>query len=92
MSDEIVVTTTQKPDQLAPRLGSYELAMLPQDEFEQRLAGLKKSQERVRQIKASLMQQDTHYGVIPGTGDKPTLLKPGAELRLGNLVVRVERR
>lgn len=78
MSDEIVVR--EKPDQLAPRLGSYELAMLPEEEFEQRLAGLKKSQARVRQIKASLMEQDVHYGVIPGTGDKPTLLKPGAEL------------
>jgi hypothetical protein len=26
-----------------------------------------------------VMQKDVHYGVIPGTGDKPSLLKPGAE-------------
>ena len=81
MSEETAtVVATEKPDALAPRLGSYELAMLPEEEFEQRLAGLKKSQERVRKIKASLMTTDVHYGVIPGTGDKPTLLKPGAEL------------
>ncbi len=81
MSEETaVLVATEKPDALAPRLGSYELANLPEEEFEQRLAGLKKSQERVRKIKASLMTNDVHYGVIPGTGDKPTLLKPGAEL------------
>ena len=25
------------------------------------------------------MTKDTDYGVVPGTGTKPTLLKPGAE-------------
>lgn len=28
---------------------------------------------------AKMMKAGTDYGVIPGTGDKPTLLKPGAE-------------
>lgn len=28
----------------------------------------------------SVMQENVHYGVIPGTGKKPTLLKPGAEM------------
>ena len=28
---------------------------------------------------AKMMKPGTDYGVIPGTGDKPTLLKPGAE-------------
>lgn len=27
----------------------------------------------------AVMRKDEHYGIIPGTGDKPTLLKPGAE-------------
>lgn len=82
MSEEALVPVRNREgsDQLAPRLGAYELAMLPEEEFEQRLAGLRKSQERLRKIKASLMTQDVHYGVIPGTGDKPTLLKPGAEV------------
>lgn len=30
-------------------------------------------------IKDRIMRPKIHYGVIPGTGDKPTLLKPGAE-------------
>lgn len=29
--------------------------------------------------KAQAMKPNIHYGVIPGTGSKPTLLKPGAE-------------
>ncbi len=35
--------------------------------------------EKVQQVMKRVMQQDEHYGVIPGTGGKPTLLKPGAE-------------
>src|SRR3990172_2863928 len=33
----------------------------------------------IQQVMARAMQQDVHYGVIPGCGDKPALLKPGAE-------------
>ena len=33
----------------------------------------------VRQVLEDVMIKDVHYGVIPGCGDKPTLLKPGAE-------------
>lgn len=83
MSEETtgaVLQRVPKADAMAPRLGAYELANLPEDEFQQRLEQLQKSQARVRQIKASLMKADVHYGVIPGTGDKPTLLKPGAEV------------
>lgn len=32
-----------------------------------------------------VMEADKHYGVIPGTGTKPTLLKPGAEMLLANM-------
>jgi hypothetical protein len=35
---------------------------------------------QIRSLLSSCMKQDMHYGVIPGTGKKPTLLKPGAEL------------
>lgn len=28
----------------------------------------------------SVMKKGTHYGTVPGCGDKPTLLKPGAEV------------
>ena len=33
----------------------------------------------IQKIMAACMKKDEHYGVIPGCGDKPTLLKPGAE-------------
>jgi hypothetical protein len=35
--------------------------------------------ELVRQAMKAAMVQGEHYGVIPGTGNRPTLLKPGAE-------------
>src|SRR5262245_11548389 len=34
--------------------------------------------QKVQQAMAAVMQEGTHYGVIPGT-PKPTLFKPGAE-------------
>lgn len=34
----------------------------------------------VQEIMQSVMKENVHYGVIPGAGDKKTLLKPGAEL------------
>lgn len=36
----------------------------------------------VRRIMEGVMQPGIHYGVIPGTGKKPSLLKPGAEVLL----------
>lgn len=33
----------------------------------------------IQEVQNQVMQKDVHYGVIPGTGTKPTLLKPGAE-------------
>lgn len=34
---------------------------------------------KINTLLRSVMKKDQHYGVIPGTGDKPTLLKAGAE-------------
>lgn len=34
----------------------------------------------VQEIMKALMKPNVHYGTIPGAGDKPTLLKSGAEL------------
>jgi hypothetical protein len=34
----------------------------------------------VQEVMKSLMKQNVHYGTIPGAGDKPTLLKSGAEM------------
>lgn len=33
----------------------------------------------IAEVMAAVMEEGHHYGTIPGTGDKPTLLKPGAE-------------
>lgn len=33
----------------------------------------------IQEVMKAVMQQGQHYGKIPGAGDKPTLLKPGAE-------------
>lgn len=35
--------------------------------------------KKIEQIKEHAMVPDIDYGIIPGTGGKPTLLKPGAE-------------
>jgi len=34
----------------------------------------------VQEVTKSVMQNGTHYGTIPGCGNKPTLLKPGSEM------------
>lgn len=38
--------------------------------------------ERIREIQSKVMKDGVDYGTIPGCGDKPTLLKPGAETLL----------
>ena len=38
--------------------------------------------ERMRQLMKEVMVRDVDYGLIPGCGEKPTLLKPGAETLL----------
>lgn len=33
----------------------------------------------IQEVMKAVMQEGQHYGIIPGAGNKPTLLKPGAE-------------
>jgi hypothetical protein len=70
---------TIAPDQGMTATGAMALAALDDDEFDRRLAALEKGRDRVARIQRALMVKDVDYGVIPGTGTKPTLLKPGAE-------------
>jgi hypothetical protein len=35
--------------------------------------------QRIQQVMRAVMKDGTHYGLVPGCGDKPTLLKAGAE-------------
>jgi hypothetical protein len=43
-----------------------------------------------RRFFQEVMEADLHYGVIPGTGSKPALLKPGAEMLLSNMGLNQE--
>lgn len=42
-------------------------------------AQVKTQVQLVQQVMSAVMIKDKHYGAVPGCGDKPTLLKPGAE-------------
>jgi ssDNA-binding Zn-finger/Zn-ribbon topoisomerase 1 len=59
--------------------GMLAMATMSEAEFGARLVALKRGQDRIKQIKQELMEANVHFGVIPGT-QKPTLLKPGAEV------------
>ena len=80
MGNEVAVVTREEQG-LVPReqAGMLAMATMSESEFEVRLLALKRGQERIKRIKQELMEEDAHYGVIPGT-KKPTLLKPGAEV------------
>lgn len=65
----VIEHTNQLAVQVAPQVEAAELV--------RRLAVIKDAMNQA-------MEKDVDYGVIPGTGTKPTLLKPGAE-KLGAL-------
>lgn len=79
MSNEETRELATMETALMPGSGSLALAMMSDQEFETRLQQLQVAQRRAERIKAAIMVKDVDYGVIPGTGDKPTLLKSGAE-------------
>lgn len=80
-SESLAVREREDVGAVVPReqAGMLAMATMPEAEFEQRLVALKRGQDRIKRIKQELMEEDAHYGVIPGT-KKPTLLKPGAEV------------
>ena len=43
------------------------------------VAEIKAQVQLIQQVMKSVMKEGTHYGTIPGCGNKPVLLKPGAE-------------
>jgi len=55
------------------------LGLMSPVEFTERMEALKLTRARLQQIHQGLMVLGVDYGVIPGTGDKPTLLKSGAD-------------
>jgi hypothetical protein len=44
----------------------------------------------IQEVMAAVMKEGVHYGVIPGTGDKPTLFKAGAEKILSTFRIAIE--
>lgn len=45
---------------------------------------------RIQEVMRGVMKSKTHYDVIPGTGGKPSLLKPGAEMLLTTFRISVQ--
>ncbi len=41
--------------------------------------GMQAQVNHLQYVMSKIMRDGEHYGKIPGCGDKPTLLKPGAE-------------
>jgi len=75
-----VSETLEEPGQEIIIHESAVLSVTPQVEAGELVARIRVIREAMEQA----MERDVDYGVIPGTGSKPTLLKPGAE-KLGAL-------
>ncbi len=56
-----------------------ENALITQEEIPLTPADVKHQISLIQEIMRDAMRSGEHYGVIPGCGDKPSLLKPGAE-------------
>lgn len=79
MEKELTVVD-QGPRAMATRVNPMDaLAVMSDAEFALRLSQMKVAQVRMATIQRELMTPEVDYGVIPGTGSKPTLLKSGAE-------------
>ena len=59
------------------RVREEQSAIAPQGELS--VGDLIAQVTKVRTVMDTVMRKDTHYGLIPGCGDKPTLFKAGAE-------------
>jgi hypothetical protein len=53
-------------------------------------AEVKAQVNRIQQIMESVMKDGEHYGIVPGCGNKKTLLKPGAEKILATFGIAVD--
>lgn len=71
-----------------------EEALQRQEEDANSVAHVLRQNQLIDELLSQAMKKDVHYGVIPGTGKKPSLLKPGAEalMRLFRLAPRYRRR
>lgn len=81
MSDPKRQLAVVDPGSIQPmqEAGTLALASLTDEDFERRITMLKAGRIRIARIQRELLRPGVDYGLIPNTGDKPTLLKPGAE-------------
>lgn len=56
----------------------------------QTAADIKDQVTRIQEVMRQVMHSKTHYDVIPGTNNKPSLLKPGAEMLLTTFRISVQ--
>lgn len=84
MSEALAAPVPRLPDDGTSsgvsKFGLAPLGAMPEAEFQSNLAALARSLERLNAIKSTLMNEGVDFGVIPGTGNKPTLLQPGAQI------------
>lgn len=66
---------------------STELATIEQA---QTALDIRSQVNRIQEVMKAVMIKGTHYGVVPGCGDKPTLLKAGAEKLMMTFRLAVE--
>lgn len=82
MSEVIDSTAVEETENGAP--ATAEIAMVPNVSTlavtpQVEASELKQRLDVIREAQQKAMRPEVDYGVIPGTGSKPTLLKPGAE-------------
>lgn len=59
---------------------THELQRIPEaSDTALSIVEVRRQVQLIQQVMAEVMKRDEHYGVIPGTGGKPALLKAGAE-------------
>jgi hypothetical protein len=76
-----MTSTHEQAESSAPEGKAMSTDVIP---YEQRVGALTVQDIRaqvnlIQHVMREVMKKDEHYGVIPGTGTKPTLLKAGAE-------------
>jgi len=60
-------------------INEKQLATVPVEHQPMTAADIRQQVNLIQHVMHEVMKRDEHYGVIPGTGTKPSLLKPGAE-------------
>lgn len=77
MSDDVIDYEGEVEEVPGRQLARTEASMMVKGELT--VDDLVAQVNLIQQAMQRVMKQDEHYGVIPGTGSKPSLFKPGAE-------------